>query len=69
MEYTPDVALVDFGRGVLALVLAGLSTLVNYGDAVTTSTDAGLWFVYVALGTYVVFTVFSVAGRYVWDSM
>ncbi|WP_254764334.1 hypothetical protein [Natrinema marinum] len=61
------VDLVDYRRGGIALGLAFLTLLFNYGDAVVTPLDAVLWVSTSVVVGYPVLTVFSVVGARIWE--
>ncbi|AGB31873.1 hypothetical protein C488_06660 [Natrinema pellirubrum DSM 15624] len=67
MDDIIDADLVNYSRGVLALVLGGLLTLFNYGDGVVTAMDGVLWFAYVTAVGYVILTVFAIVSARIWD--
>lgn len=67
MESTSTMNIIDYRRGIFAIVLAGLSLLFNYSDVVKTTTDAVLWFVFFVVGTYIVFTILSIISTHIWE--
>ncbi|WP_408958519.1 hypothetical protein [Natrinema sp. 74] len=67
MRDNTAVDLVDYRRGGLALGLALLSLLFNYGDAVVTPLDAVLWVCTGVVVGYPVLTVLSIVGARIWE--
>lgn len=66
MNHNSEIDLVDYRRGALSAIVAMLSTLFNYSNAVETSTDIVLWFVFFTVGTYLVFTALSMLSARIW---
>ena len=62
------VDLVDYRRGGLALGLALLTLLFNYGDAVVTPSDAVIWVIISVVVGYPVLTVLSIVSARIWES-
>ena len=66
MNHDSPLSTVEPQRAALALLIAAVSTLVNYGDVVPTLLDAVLWFVFFAPTVYLLLTVITAATNRLW---